>query len=572
MMDRLDRISFFFSQASNALLVLNGVLYVISNECLLSRLCGSILIMQVVWTVGLGFQNSTNWTSLSTTPGLGLCVLLLGRQEDRILGALVAIMSCASLMLVVWPRIEAPDDNQSNRELGQEGSLREPLLAEEAADDQPIDIEAASGENASSEDDEESGRLKGTRRLLQLAKPEVRYLYLGCLVLLVRLPFSLAMPHFVSQTLGSLADADFAGARREVLHLLMAGTIDAVLDFWGFFLFGYANQRIVKTLRIDLFRKLLGFEVAFFDSHTSGELSSRINADCSEMAGDLTWFFRFSIESIVRITGIASYMLIRSPTLGGCALVIVPFVALINKLYGDWLRNNATKVQDALAEANSVAQEVLSNVRTVIAFAAERQETEKYQSKIELQYLLNVKQLFMTAVYYMAVSTFLINTIVQGALLWIGIILIDQGKLTPGILLAFMLYQSQLQNETLSLMNSYTGLIKSSGAGTKVFALLDRRPPPPGLGDEATSEDLQSPLEQGDASSADDAGDAVEASGIDTMDQEQSPGRNQYNVQLEQVTFNYPTRPDNIVLKDLNLEIPKGKTVTIVGKSGKFVR
>lgn len=256
------------------------------------------------------------------------------------------------------------------------------------------------------EDIDGTGRIRGTRRLLQLVAPEVTYLYAGCFVLLCRLPFSLAMPHFVSTTLAALGTGNFSVARHEILLLFLAGTIDAVLDFWGFFLFGYANQRIVKGLRVDLFRRLLSQEVAFFDQCSSGELASRLNSDCSEMAGDLTWFFRFSIESIVRITGITCYMLLRSPRLGLCALSIVPSVAIVNKLYGDWLRRNAIQVQDALAEANSVAQEALANVRTVLAFAAERRECKRYDSKIERQFLLNVKQLYMTAAYYMCKFTF----------------------------------------------------------------------------------------------------------------------------------------------------------------------
>lgn len=240
-----------------------------------------------------------------------------------------------------------------------------------------------------------------TRRLLQLAAPQVLYLYAGCLVLLVRLPFSLAMPHFVSTTLAAVAAADFATARREIELLLLSGSMDAMLDFWAFFLFGYANQRIVRGLRVDLFRRLLGQEMAFFDAHSSGELASRLNSDCSEMAGDLTWFFRFSIESIVRIVGITSYMMWRSPILGSCALSIIPAVAVVNKFYGDWLRHNAVHVQDALAEANVVAQEALSNVRTVIAFVAESLEIARYESRIERQFQLNIKQLYMTAMYYM---------------------------------------------------------------------------------------------------------------------------------------------------------------------------
>ena len=100
----------------------------------------------------------------------------------------------------------------------------------------------------------------------------------------------------------------------------------------------------------------------------------------------------FSIESIVRITGITVYMLVRSPALGGAALCIIPVVATVNKLYGEWLRKNAIACQDAMAAANSVALEALSCVRTVIGFAAEDFEQSKYSEKIETLYLLNVRQ------------------------------------------------------------------------------------------------------------------------------------------------------------------------------------
>lgn len=138
-------------------------------------------------------------------------------------------------------------------------------------------------------------------------------------------------------------------------------------------------------------------------------------------------------------------MFVRSPKLAACALSIVPVVAAVNKAYGNWLSRNSRKVQDALAAANSVAQETFSCVRTVIAFAAEQIEYEKYVEKINEQYRLNVKQTFMIGIYFMFVCTFLINTIVQGTLLLVGSYMIQHGNLTGEVLLAFMLYQGQLQ-------------------------------------------------------------------------------------------------------------------------------
>ena len=128
--------------------------------------------------------------------------------------------------------------------------------------------------------------------------------------------------------------------------------------------FQYANHRIVRGVRLDTFLSILGQEIGFFDCVTSGELASRLNSDCGEMAGDLTWFFRFSIESVVRIIGITTYMLLRCPELGLVVISIVPLVATVNKYYGNWLSENAKLVQDSLADANSSAQETLACIRT----------------------------------------------------------------------------------------------------------------------------------------------------------------------------------------------------------------
>jgi ABC-type multidrug transport system fused ATPase/permease subunit len=221
---------------------------------------------------------------------------------------------------------------------------------------------------------------------------------------------------------------------------------------------------------------------------------------------------------------------------------MIPVVAIVNKYYGTWLGRNAQKVQDSLAEANSVAQETFSCARTVIAFASEDLEYTKYVEKIDRQYQLNVRQTYMSGIYYMFVSTFLINTVVQGSLLLFGSHLIKQGKLTGEVLLAFMLYQGQLQNEMLNLFQSYSSLIKSSGAGDKVFGLLDRSPPSPGTGNSQVQQfEGQYP---------------------------ESENGTSLSIQLRDIVFSYPSRRDHEVLSGLNLTIGQGQTVALVGPSG----
>ena len=461
----------------------------------------------------------------------------------------ILIPSCVALMLSFYPGSTTTAGNEPPRSSPLNQGLQSeivPLLNDPEdgvfGDEEAEQYQLMRDESNNADTVQQgTSRLRGSRRLLQLASSQVVYLYLGCAVLLLRLPFSLIIPHFVATTLHALTHGDFGMARRAILTLFLCGSVDAFLDFWCIFLFGYANLRIVKRVRLDLFRRLLRMEVAFFDAHHSGTLTSRLNSDCSAMASDLTWFFRFSIESVVRITGIATYMLIRSPSLAACALAIVPAVAVVNKIYGDWLARNATAVQDALASTQTVAQEALSHIRTVISLGAESQMYQSYRDRVLKHYDLNVKQTFWQGIYYMVVSTFLINTVVQAALLWYGSYLIYQDRLTSDVLLAFMLYQGQLQSETMNLFQSYSSLIKSSGAGDQVFALLDRRTPPPGLGN------------------AHENGEAEEdAPSLDAT----------LSIRFDKVSFRYPSRPDQIVLNKMDWTVRAGQTVALVAPSG----
>lgn len=138
-------------------------------------------------------------------------------------------------------------------------------------------------------------------------------------------------------------------------------------------------------------------------------------------------------------------MIYRSPFLGLVTIAIVPVVGVINKLYGDWLAKNALFVQNSLAESTSSAHESLSCIKTVMTSASEDYESTKYAKRINVLYALNIRQLIAQGVYFMVVSTFLINTCVQAALLLLGSIGVEEGKITPEVLLAFMLYQGQLQ-------------------------------------------------------------------------------------------------------------------------------
>ena len=261
--------------------------------------------------------------SISIQGVTGLCWVIVGLIDDRmvkdrpgrherktfgllIIGFSFLILSSLALMFSFWPMdsssTQRPTMGQrmnNEEERLQDNLITEPLLPTSEHEEDLLENDPAGrGDDASTtlseeppgeieDNDESTSRVRGTRRLLKLAQPQVLYLYIGCLTLLVRLPFSLCIPHFVSTTLGALAQGDFHKGRHEVLWLFLLGSIDAFLDFWCVFWFGYANLRIVRGVRIDTFAAILRQDIGFFDKHTSGELSSRLSSDCGAMASGM---------------------------------------------------------------------------------------------------------------------------------------------------------------------------------------------------------------------------------------------------------------------------------------------
>ena len=208
------------------------------------------------------------------------------------LGFTYIIIACIGIMLTCYPvdhheRIQS-STTRANYDVDPEQAentvpllLHHDNLDEVAAVENTVtdvDMEELNGQDH--HDSNSHGRITGTKRLIKLAGPQSFYLYMGCIVLLIRLPFSMSIPHFVSETIGALAKSDYDDAKYNIYLLLGLGTVDAVLDFFCVFLFGLTNLKITKGVRIDTFAAILQQDIAFFDVNKSGDLASRLNSDC----------------------------------------------------------------------------------------------------------------------------------------------------------------------------------------------------------------------------------------------------------------------------------------------------
>ena len=270
-------------------------------------------------------------------------------------------------------------------------------------------------------------------------------------------------------------------------------------------------------------------EVGFFDGERTGELLNRLSSDTGVLQNSVTVNISMALRSTLQALGSIAVLVYTSWRLSVLMLSIVPVVAIGAVFCARTVRKLSRKTQDALAGATEVAEEALSNIRTVRSFAREAEESQRYASKVDEAFQLGRKsaraygwfQGVMGFAGYMSIAV----------VLWYGGTLVIDGRLSVGTLTAFILYTMYLGFSLATLSGLYGDFNRAIGASTRVFDLLDR------------------------------------IAGVVNVAGER-PAEVTGRVRFDRVRFTYPTRPDALVLDDVSLELEPGKVVALVGPSG----
>lgn len=368
------------------------------------------------------------------------------------------------------------------------------------------------------------------RRLLGLARAEWKILSIATFSLFIASSVSLAYPQGVKYLVDSALTEGDSRAMDEaagiLLLLFLVAAIFAGLRSW---LFTIAGERIVANLRGDLFSALTRQDVAFFDQSRTGGLTNRLTADTAVLQNAVTVNVSMVLRYGIGAIGGLVALVWMSPRLAGMTLVLVPVVAFSASKIGRKLRGISRGVQDALASANEVAEEVISGIRTVRSFGAEEQEVRRYRQRIGVAFGLAKRRAALLGVFNAVIG--FTGYVTVGLVVWWGGKMVMADAMSIGDLTAFLLYTGLVAMSVGALAGLYSDFMAASGASQRVFELLDAIP---------TIED------QKGASLSNVLG----------------------HVKFSSVTFHYPSRPDVAVLKGLDFEIIAGGSVALVGQSG----
>jgi ATP-binding cassette subfamily B (MDR/TAP) protein 9 len=404
------------------------------------------------------------------------------------------------------------------------------------------------------------------RELLRFAAPDVPLLAWAFFCLVIAAVAGAFVPRFTGQVINHVSgsDPDREAFKSSVLKLTLAAIVSGIFAGLRGATFTVAMARMNVRLRRALYKALLNQDQGFFDSTKIGELTSRLNNSTTTVSDQIALNINVFLRSMVEGAIVLVLMFRLSWRLSFLSFAAIPLMTLISAVYGEFYRKLSNQANDALADTSGVAEEALGSISTVRDFGARRAERKVYAEELSFFYKLNLKEAFAYSGF--AFTWTGIPALITALTLWEGGKLVldrepgtacgENGSLCSGDLVSFMLYSQSLSNSIDSVGGIFTGIAGALGAADKIFDLLRRQPKVAVLGDteQDDADDMQLIVGNNQI---------VPVTSQLVMDQQQGG-----SIELQNVTFRYPSRKSIIVLKDFSVRVDSGRTVALVGASG----
>ncbi|MEM1317788.1 MAG: ABC transporter transmembrane domain-containing protein [Pseudomonadota bacterium] len=293
----------------------------------------------------------------------------------------------------------------------------------------------------------------------------------------------------------------------------------------------WLGERVVADLRRDVFAHLTSLSAEFFDTARTGELVSRLTADTTQIKSAAGATASMALRNVVLIIGAIIGMIWSSPSLSFIVLAAIPLIVLPIFAFGRNVRKKSRFAQDELAAATAFASENISSVKTLQAFTNETLTSTRFSDAIENAFSAARQSVAARAVLT-AFAIFMIFSSVVGVL-WIGAGAVLDGTMTPGLLGQFLLFSVMAAGALGALSEVWGELSQAAGAAERLSELL------------ATDPLVSAPA-----------------------DPKPLPTPARGALTFDNVSFAYPTRAQDAVVKNLSLSIAPGETVAVVGASG----
>lgn len=341
--------------------------------------------------------------------------------------------------------------------------------------------------------------------------------------------------------LKSLIDQGFVAAdpgarvmamREHFFALFGVGAALGLFSALRFYTVSWLGERVTADLRNAVYSHVVKQSPEFFETTQTGEVLSRLTTDTTLVQTVVGSSLSMGLRNAVMGVGAMAMLIITNPLVMTQVLGILVIVVAPSLYFGRRVRKLSRASQDRVADSSAIAAEVLNAIPVVQSYTQEAREAQRFDTSTENAFGTAIKRTRMRAVLvgFIITATF-------GALLWglyQGTQAVARGEITAGHLGQTVVYVIIFVSSVAVLSEVYGDLLRAAGATERLMELLA----------------LQSPI-------------ASPARPVAL-----APTRGGSAVALRDVTFRYPSRPNQPTLMHLNLDVKPGETVALVGPSG----
>ena len=384
-------------------------------------------------------------------------------------------------------------------------------------------------------------KLTGLQGLLPFVKPYQKQVALSLVLLSLGSSLMLLVPWILKDLIDQFASGKYERLTSSFTLVLAVSVGWSVIVAGRYFIMSWLGERITADLRAAVYRNVIAQPPVFFETLQTGEVLSRLTGDTTLIQTVLGSSMSMGLRSVVQLIGGMVMLAITSFWLFGVnVLILVGLIAPI-VFAGRKVRKLSRESQDKLADASALAAERINAASTVQSYARETYEADNFQAR--------VFETFNAAMRRSKMRAFLIGATVSASfiailfVLWLGTKSVMAGAMTAGQLASFVMYALIAAGAVGVLAEVWSEIQRAAGATERLMELL-RKAPPNSTTNDSPIQDL--PIQQ-------------------SQRQQHSKG---LTVEINNLSFSYPSRPQTEALSNISLSIAAGETLAIVGPSG----
>ncbi len=368
-------------------------------------------------------------------------------------------------------------------------------------------------------------------KVIKRLRPYSGYLVLSVISALISVLLTLYIPVLVGNAIDNIIDkgnVDFENIAKILIYILVGIAGVTVFQWILNYFVNVISYKTVRDLRRDVFKKFNNVPLSYIDTHSHGDLISRVINDVDAVGDGLTQMFLQLFSGIVTIIGTLVFMLFINWKIAIVVFVLTPLSLFLAAFIGRLTHRRFTEQQQLQGDISSYVEEHIGNQRVVKAFSYEERAFEDFEKYNKKLHIVGFKAQFAGALANP--STRFVNAIVYAVVGVIGAVTAISGVLSVGQLSCFLTYANQYTKPFNEVTGVLTQLQTGIAAAERVFEVLEANDEKP---DEPNSKTI-----------------------------ENCKG----NVKIENVSFSYTK--DKPLIKNFSLDAKSGSHIAIVGPTG----